>query len=78
MSKARVVVTFHTTTEAMAWEQACKEEGLPGRLIPMPTQISAECGLAWLLDLEDKEYLLEQAGQLGLDYQNVVELDRKR
>ena len=33
------VVTFSTTT--------AKESEFPGRLIPIPSEISAQCGLAW-------------------------------
>lgn len=43
----RLVITFHTTTDAMAMEQACKETQAGGRLIPVPTSITAGCGLAW-------------------------------
>lgn len=43
----KTVVSFHTTTEAMAAEEAGKEAGRNGRLIPVPRQISAGCGLAW-------------------------------
>lgn len=43
----RLVITFHTTAEAMAAERFCKEQGIPGRLIPVPRQLSAGCGLAW-------------------------------
>ena len=40
----KLVITFHTTTEAMAMEQACKAEGADGRIIPVPGNISADCG----------------------------------
>lgn len=43
----RTVVTFSTTTAAMKMEKTAKESGFPGRLIPIPSEISAECGLAW-------------------------------
>lgn len=43
----KLVITFHTTTEAMAMEAACKQEHADGRLIPVPRIISAGCGLAW-------------------------------
>ena len=43
----RLVVTFHTTADAMAMEKACREHDVPGRLIPVPRSISAGCGLAW-------------------------------
>lgn len=74
MGGTRVVVTFHTTTEAMAWEKTCKEAGLPGRLIPMPVQISAECGLVWLISPEEQGHLLQEAARLNLKYGNVIEL----
>lgn len=37
----RFVVTFATTTGAMAMERACQAAGLPGRLIPVPRSITA-------------------------------------
>ena len=43
----RLVVTFPTTTAAMAMEQLCGREAAPGRIIPVPRSISASCGLAW-------------------------------
>ena len=43
----RVIVTFHTTAEAMATERACRQKGLEGRLISAPRSLSADCGIAW-------------------------------
>lgn len=43
----RLVVTFHTTTAAMALEKYCTAHRIPGRLIPIPREITAGCGLAW-------------------------------
>lgn len=43
----KVVIAFPTTTQAMMMEQLCREQGLEGRLIPVPRQISAGCGMAW-------------------------------
>ena len=39
------VVTFSTTTAAMKMEKMARKS--PGRLIPIPSEISAQCGLAW-------------------------------
>ena len=44
--KRWLLITFHTTSEAMAMEQRCQEAGLAGRLIPVPRTITADCGLA--------------------------------
>ena len=41
------VVTFKSTFDAIEAERLCKEHEVPGRIIPLPTQVSADCGLAW-------------------------------
>lgn len=64
----KLVVTFHTTADAMAMEQTCKAQGIPGRLIPVPRSISAGCGLAWCAGLECRGMLtdvMESAKILG-------------
>ncbi len=53
----KLVITFYTTTEAMAMEQACKMAAADGRLIPVPRNISAGCGLAWCAKTECEESL---------------------
>ncbi len=61
----KLVITFHTTTAAMAMEAACMEAKLPGRLIPVPREITADCGMAWCAPLEarkDLEAFLEIQG----------------
>ncbi len=42
-----LVVTFPTTAAAMEAERRCQERNLPGRIIPVPREITAGCGLAW-------------------------------
>ena len=55
--KPTLVITFATTTQAMAMEKFCQAQGLPGRLIPVPREITAGCGLSWKADPEQKEAL---------------------
>ena len=57
--KRWLLITFHTTSEAMAMEQRCQEAGLAGRLIPVPRTSpptaalhggqSCPCGRSWRL-----------------------------
>lgn len=65
----RLVITFHTTAEAMAAERTCREQGIGGRLIPVPRQLSAGCGLAWSAPVEETERLKAKikAGQIALE-----------
>ena len=45
--KLWLVITFHTTAAAIAMEKLCRAQGLPGRLIPVPRELTADCGMAW-------------------------------
>lgn len=51
----KLVVTFHTTADAMEMEKICKKQGIKGKLIPIPRALSAGCGLAWKSCVEDKQ-----------------------
>ena len=42
-----IVLSFHATVEAKAWEKHSSEANIPCRLIPLPRELSAGCGLAW-------------------------------
>lgn len=50
----KVVFAFPTTTMAMKMEAAAKAKGAPGRLISVPRQISAGCGMAWCAPVADR------------------------
>lgn len=70
----RFIITFHTTQEAMAAELLLKEKGFPGRLIPVPREITAGCGLAWMAPPEEGEALLQGLRAVGLCWQSSCEL----
>ena len=42
-----LILTFSKTVDAMAAESYLTGHGLPGRMIPVPREITAGCGLAW-------------------------------
>lgn len=69
----KLIVTFHTTADAMAMEKACKERGAPGRLIPVPRAISAGCGLSWCAELADRDMILEVIRQVGIEEEEMHE-----
>ena len=62
----KLVVTFHTTADAMAMEKACKEYQVPGRIIPVPRAISAGCGLSWCAALDDREQIVSMKRRAGI------------
>ena len=67
----KVVITFHTTTEAMHMEQVCKAHHADGRLIPVPRSITAGCGLAWCANPGSRAALLQLMEEQQIRYQAV-------
>ena len=55
--KKYLVITFRTTTEVMKAETYFVDHGVPGRIIPLPREISSGCGMCWRI-LEDDRHLL--------------------
>jgi hypothetical protein len=59
------VISFPSSHHAFQAEKAFQEAHLPALLIPLPREISADCGVALLIspDLQEQaEVLLSQAG----------------
>ena len=71
--KLWLIVTFHTTADAMAMEKACKEHNVPGRIIPVPRAISAGCGLAWCAELDEREQISDVMKQVGIQEEDMHE-----
>lgn len=66
--KLSLILTFATTTQAMAVETFCHHKGLPGRLIPVPREITAGCGLSLKALPEEKDLLLTALADSGLQW----------
>ncbi|MFQ9509932.1 MAG: DUF3343 domain-containing protein [Lachnospiraceae bacterium] len=71
----RIVITFQSTTSAMAMEKLCKEKGLSGRLIPVPRCITAGCGLAWSASPEARLTLEQFINNTPICYDQIYELE---
>ena len=71
--KLQWIVTFETTTQAMAFEEKAKAMQLEGRLIPLPRAIGAGCGLSWKEPLENKKELDTLILSEALEYDKIHE-----
>lgn len=63
----KLVVVFHTTAAAMAMEALCEACRLPGRLIPTPRDITADCGMAWCAPTKAESALRGAAEHAGVE-----------
>ena len=70
----KTVMTFSSTSDAMAMEAASREHGIPGRIIPVPSEIDAGCGLSWCVDAGDCDELISQVKALALAYEGIFEV----
>ena len=66
-----ILLTFQTTTHAMAMEKSCHKEGIPGRIIPLPAAISAGCGLSWRMLPDEYEEYESNLANLGIPFESV-------
>ena len=69
-----VVFTFDTTTDSLAFEKICREAGLPERLAPLPSTISAGCGYAWVAPIASRQDIESAAQTADATYSNVYEV----
>lgn len=67
-----IVVAFDATTAALGMEQAARMHGLRGRLVPVPRQLSAGCGMAWREPADNEDALRRVLAAEGIDSEQVV------
>ena len=73
--KPTLIITFATTTQAMAMEKFCAENGLPGRIIPVPREITAGCGLSWKAKPEEQQLLTDKLTEVGMVWQQMAVIE---
>jgi hypothetical protein len=74
VKKLVCVVSFNNTTEAIAFEEEAKKKGLPGRIIPLPRQISSGCGLAWKDEIESIDKIKELLKETQIPFKEVHQI----
>lgn len=66
--KLALILSFEQTIEAMAVEKYCMSNNIPGRIIPVPREITAGCGLAWKTLPEEEEHLIKALEEANLSW----------
>ncbi len=61
-----LIITFKQTENAIMMEKRAKEKGVSGRIIPLPSEISAGCGMAWKAEVEEKISLIHFMNEEGI------------
>lgn len=70
----KIIVSFSSMADALKLEKYCKIEKIKGRLIPIPREISAGCGMSWASEIELKEEISMIIEKYKIEYENYYEL----
>lgn len=70
----KLIITFADTQQAVACEKKCQEAGMGERLIPVPGQISAGCGLGWKSELHQKKKIKDFFDENEIHYEGFYEV----
>lgn len=65
-------VTFYTTAEAMATEEACKSRNIEGKLVPVPRVLSAGCGISWKGNSKDKDRTEQALKEDDIEWEEIA------
>lgn len=64
------LATFETTHMALMFEKTCRAGGLNVKIVPVPREISASCGLACSYPCESEELIRFIAAEKKIDVQD--------
>lgn len=70
----RLIISFHTTAEAMATEQLCRRYEMEGKLVSVPRSITSDCGLAWSAPVALRETLRQLLEEHAVEYAGLHEV----
>lgn len=73
-----VAITFPSSHYAFQAEKACQEADIPVMLIPLPREISADCGVAMLISPKLQERASEVLVQAGVTPAGTHQISRQR
>jgi len=74
MHESFLVIVFDSTNRAIRGEQVAKKAGFNVRCIPTPREISSDCGIVLRIIESEREAILREFREKGVDYSKLVPL----
>lgn len=68
------VVLFHSITGALQAEKRLKERGIATKLIPVPRQVSSDCGVCLRFERKDEPEVRRALDDERIDIQGIREV----
>lgn len=73
-AEAHSVILVHSTSHAMRIEQALTDKGIVCEMIPIPRQLSSDCGVCIRIPRSDAEAARRLVGKTGIVIEAIVDL----
>ena len=75
-----IIISFNTTTDAMAFEKFCIGNKIGGKLISVPKEIDSGCGLAWEIRIEIKKLneIKDMVNSNNLKFDKIVVFEKNK
>lgn len=71
----KILVSFGSAATAMGFEKFCKASNIEGRMIPLPREISAGCGICWISPIEIKDKVISALKISGYKCERIHEME---
>jgi hypothetical protein len=68
------VILVHSTSYALKAEKVLEKSGIPCKLIPVPRQISSDCGSCVRIRQEDKARVSQELGAANVEIAGIHDI----
>lgn len=65
-------VLFSSTSQAMEMEFHCENQGIVGRLLPLPSALEAGCHFAWKTEPDQEKFLTNWMTSQGISWEKIL------
>jgi len=69
------VILFYTTSSALKAEKTLIKQGLEIKLIPVPRELSSDCGISLRFNWKDRELVLSQLATANVEIDSLHRLE---
>ncbi len=66
---AKAFCLFQSVHRVMKAERLCREASIPYQIVPVPKEVSSECGMALEIDVDDKSRVASKCREAGIEIQ---------
>lgn len=71
----KLIITYYTSDMAFATEKSCKDEKIEGKLISAPRKLSADCGISFATDIENRDIIITTLKKYNIEYDKICEME---